>query len=237
MSIVVIKWNTKIPSLVEKDDKPWPGLWGKSIMTSSLSRYALAAKMATSTLGCIRRIWVPQCKKDLKLLESIQRRAMNMGKGLEGKVLRSLGLFSPGQRRLREGLMAACSSSQGVEGQCWALLAGDSDRAQGNSMELCQGRDRLGVRKRFFTRGQWAQPWAARVQAVVGQHSQTQNLSFGWSCVEVGVGLDDPCGPYPLGVFCDSLKPQVFVEQSLHQTNILQQRWERKVKLDMGKGL
>ena len=40
--------------------------------------------------------------KDIKLLENIQRRAMKVGKDLEGKMdeeqLRFLGLFSPEQR-------------------------------------------------------------------------------------------------------------------------------------------
>jgi len=42
-------------------------------------------------------------------------------KGLEDKMykkqLRSLGLFSPEQRMLKGGLMAACSSLKGAEGQ------------------------------------------------------------------------------------------------------------------------
>ena len=41
--------------------------------------------------------------------------------------------------------------TKGAEGQHRALLSGDSDRTQGNSMEL-QGRVRLDVRKRSFTR-------------------------------------------------------------------------------------
>jgi len=29
------------------------------------------------------------------------------------------------------------------------------------------------------------------------QHTQTQGLNFGWSCVVSGIGLDDPCGYLP----------------------------------------
>lgn len=48
---------------------------------------------------------------------------MKIVKGLEGKTseerLRSVGLFSPEKRRLREGLMAAYSFvTRGLEGQC-----------------------------------------------------------------------------------------------------------------------
>jgi len=43
-----------------------------------------------------------------------------MGKGLQGRIceegLRCLGLFSPEQRRMRGGLMAAYSFSQGSRG-------------------------------------------------------------------------------------------------------------------------
>jgi len=46
--------------------------------------------------------WLPQWRKGIKLLQSIQRRAMKMVKSLNGKVceeqLRSLGMLSPGQR-------------------------------------------------------------------------------------------------------------------------------------------
>ena len=60
--------------------------------------------------------------KNIKLLESVQRKAMKMVRGLEGKTyeecLGSLGLFSPELSRLTGGLMGACSSlTRGAEGK------------------------------------------------------------------------------------------------------------------------
>ena len=71
---------------------------------------------------CCVQFWVPQYKEDIKLSESIQRRATKMMKGPEEKMyeeqLRSLDLSSPEQSRPRVGLMAACSSlTRGAEGQ------------------------------------------------------------------------------------------------------------------------
>ena len=96
--------------------------------------------------------WVPQYKKDIKILESAQR-GTKMGKVLDGKMyeeqLRCL-FAQPRAEELRGGLMVAAALT-GNGGAALSSALCDSDSARGNGMELCQGRGRLGVRKRFFT--------------------------------------------------------------------------------------
>lgn len=62
--------------------------------------------------SCVQ-LWALQYKKDLKLFESIQRRAVKMVKGLERKPyekqLRALDLSSLEKKRLSRGLAAVSS--------------------------------------------------------------------------------------------------------------------------------
>jgi len=151
-------------SLAARSANPIPGrIKHSTTCWSKEGIVPLCSALVRPHLECCGQFWAPQFKKDVKVLECVQRRATKVVQGLEDmsceEQLRALGLSGLKKRRLRGDLIALGSFLRRGRGEGGAELfsLGSSDRTRVNSSKLRQGGLDLTLGSIFLPRG-WSNP-------------------------------------------------------------------------------
>lgn len=116
--------------------------------------------------------WAPYQKKDIAILEKIQRTATRWIEGLKDVPyedrLKRLGLFSLERRRLRGDLIETYKIMQGLSGDELKSLVPprESRELRGHKRKLTKRRARLDIRRAFFS-NRVVNPWNCLPQDVV----------------------------------------------------------------------